>query len=144
LPYLRTQTTRQGKGPALSSDVSDEDPEDQMPRKGKVALSQAAKATQDPPGMSQVTPPHVEPQPMFLDSDEHDNESHSPNNDILGTEYNEDATLQSSALKSQEPSARSKPVSTRRVRKKAPVIVDDDSDDGATFKGFQSRKRGTR
>lgn len=130
---LRTQT-RQGTG---IHDDSDSDTENLVSRKGKIV-----KPTRGQAATSQT---RARSRPLFLDSD--DNELFSLDNDdgILGPEHNEDATtLQSSALKTQELSRRSNPVATKRGTKKAPVIVDDDSDDGTTFKGFRGRKRGTR
>lgn len=107
-----------------------------MPRKGKAAL---ARATQNPAGTSRVPHTEAKSQPLFLDSDDHGDASRSPKHDEADND--EDAkTLQSSGPKTQKPSARLlKPASTKRA-KRAPVIVDDDSDDGATFKGFRGKK----
>jgi hypothetical protein len=147
-----TQTNHPSRGRAFVVVDSDEDAEGTA-YKSKALPLQAAKATQNPAGPSQS---REKAQPLFFDSDEDDkSEFHALNNDeddeeILDEELNDDAmTLQSSTLKqTREPSARqtrsSKPTTTKRGTKKAPVIVDDDSDDGATFKGFRGKKKGTR
>jgi hypothetical protein len=143
-----TQTNRPGRGRAFAVVDSDE-AEDPAPRKSSAVPS--AKAAQN-----QVTHARDKAPPLFFDSDEDDkNEFSAPNNeeDLISEEnvgeFNDDAmTLQSSTLKIQEPSTRqtksSKPTTAKKRTKKTPVIVDDDSDDGATFKGFRGKKRGTR
>jgi len=152
---VNTQKSRQGRVRGFVVD-SDEDAEDPASRKSKAAPSHAAKANQNRSGSSRIPQTLEKAQPLFLDSDDDVKDKFpTSNNDdddsILNEdrEFNDDAmTLQSSTLKTQEPSARqtrsSKPTAARRGTKKAPVIVDDDSDDGATFKGFRGKKRGTR
>ena len=152
---VNTQKNRQGRVRGFVVD-SDEDAEDPASRKSKAAPSHAAKANQNRSGSSRIPQTLEKAQPLFLDSDDDVKDKFpTSNNDdddsILNEdrEFNDDAmTLQSSTLKTQEPSARqtrsSKPTAARRGTKKAPVIVDDDSDDGATFKGFRGKKRGIR
>lgn len=128
--------------------------EDPTPHK-----SNSVPATKAAQNQNQVTTRVDEKaRPLFLDSDEdNENEFRALDNgtndeevlDKDAGEFNNGAmTLQSSTLKTQEPSARqtrsSKPAATKKGTKVAPVIVDDDSDDGATFKGFRGKKRGTR
>jgi hypothetical protein len=146
-----TQTSRPGKGRAFIVIDSDEDAVSPTPRKNNDTVpSQAAKPADD----QRVTQTYDKAQPLFLDSDKNDNsEPHTPNNDDFVDEdlegFDDDAmAYQSSTLRTQEPSARqtrsSKPTATKRGTKKTPVIVDDDSDDGATFKGFRGKRKGAR
>jgi len=156
LEVKNIQATRRGRDRGFVVVDSDDDVKDALPRKSKAVQSQAAKAVQNRAGPSQVTQTREKAQPLFLDS-EHDRDEFCPSNhdddeddeivDDRG-EFNDDAmTLQSSTLKTQEPSApqtrSSKQMATKRG-KKTPVIVDDESDDGATFKGFRGKKRGAR
>lgn len=140
LPYVHSQTTRQGKGRSCNVAGSDEDAGDPVPSNSKVALKQT---TTNSAGIFRASHTSAKTQPLFFDSDEQDDESRSLN-DGRADNDEDAATLQSSDPKSQEPSAPPlRPTLTRRT-KKAPVIVDDDSDDGATFKGFRGKKRGFR
>jgi len=86
---------------------------------------------------------------LFLDSDDDvkdvvvEEESHVM--DLTLQEEDEDQTLRSSA--GSKPPARSAAPSRKATRQPArgkkamPVIVDDDSDDGAVFKGFRGNKK---
>jgi hypothetical protein len=146
-PEIRIQTKRPGRGRGFVVVDSEEDVEDPAPHKSNPVP--ATKVVQN-----QVLQVDEKAQPLFLDSDEDvDIEFRAlingSNEEVLDKDTGEGAmTLQSSTLKTQEPSARqtrsSKPTAAKKGAKMAPVIVDDDSDDGATFKGFRGRKRGTR
>jgi hypothetical protein len=77
------------------------------------------------------------PQSLFLESDQEDESQDRIYKDQVRDEA---LTLQSSDV------ASTRPRTVRKAKGKAAVaaiVVDDDSDDGATFKGFQ-RKRGKR
>jgi len=115
------------------------------PRKNNDTVpSQAAMPTDD----QRVTQNREKAQPLFLGSDKDDN-SELYDDDFVDDDlggFNDDAMAhQSSTLRTQESSVRqtrsSKPTAAKRGTKKTPVIVDDDSDDGATFKGFRGKRR---
>ena len=76
---------------------------------------------------------------LFIDSD--DEENHGEDNvmdvDPSGNGVDDEQTLQSSFETRQTVGRRS-----TRSRKPAAIIVDDDSDDDAVFKGFKGQKRG--
>jgi len=77
--------------------------------------------------------------PLFLDSD--DEENHEVNAmDIDPTCDEEEQTLQSSLETRQTVKRQSTRV--RKSGKPAPIVVDDDSDDDAVFKGFKGQKKG--
>ena len=80
--------------------------------------------------------------PLFLDSDNEKNfdEANPMGVDPTGEGVDEEQTLQSSFESRQTAGRRS----TRQAksRKPAPIIVDDDSDDDAVFKGFRGQKKG--
>lgn len=87
--------------------------------------------------------PRGKSRPLFLDSDEDEkDELGSPIDDevvIVDDEHDEDAmTLQSESTARQ---TRPKPAPVKKTARKTPVILDDDSDDGATFKGFRGKSR---
>jgi hypothetical protein len=129
---------------------SNSEGEDVSPRKSDAVPSQATRVAPSDEDSSRVSQSHQAAQPLFLDSDEDIKTEFPADSDFLDEgvgELNDDAqTLQSSTLKTQEPSARqtrsSKGTATKRGSKKMPVIVDDESDDGATFKGFRGKRRG--
>lgn len=79
---------------------------------------------------------------LFFDSD--DEENHDENNlmdvDSKGDGVDDEQTLQSSFETRQTVGRRS--TRETRSRKPAPIIVDDDSDDDAVFKGFRGQKKG--
>lgn len=76
---------------------------------------------------------------LFLDSD--DEEKDNPMDiDPTGNEVDEERTLPSSFETRRTVERRS--TRETKSRKPAPIIVDDDSDDDAVFKGFKGQKRG--
>ncbi|KAF8804211.1 proline-rich protein [Phlegmacium glaucopus] len=80
--------------------------------------------------------------PLFLDSDDegkHD-EDNTMDVDPTGGGVDEEQTLQSSFETSQTVNRRS--TRETKSRKPAPIVVDDDSDDDAVFKGFKGQKKG--
>jgi len=144
-----TQTSRPGRGRAFIVMDSDEDAECPTPHTSNAVSSQVAKPAEHPV----VAQRRGRVQPLFLDSDEDDDSEPQPPNDDNAfvdddlEEFNDLAmTAESSTLKTQEASARQtrslRPI--KRGTKKVPVIIDDESDDGATFKGFRGKKRGAR
>ena len=153
-----TQIAQPGRGRAFVVVDSDEDVRAPAPHKSRAALTRVAKGAQNRQGSSRPTQTLEKAQPLFIDSDENDkdefrllnyDDDHDEIIDDDDRDLNDDAmTLQSNMLKTQKPSARqtrsSKPAATKKGTKKTPVIVDDDSDDGATFKGFRGKKRGAR
>ena len=84
--------------------------------------------------------------PLFFDDDS--DILKSPKDEDQDERILDDNIASTSTHKNQTPAAMnsksSKPIPRKRVTKKAPVIVDDDSDDGATFKGFRIKNRPLR
>jgi len=75
--------------------------------------------------------------PLFIDSDDEGNRGEDNIMDLTGDRVDEEQTLQSSFETIQTVGRRS-----TRSRKPAVIIVDDDSDDDAVFKGFKGQKKG--
>ena len=80
----------------------------------------------------------VTKKPLFLDSDNEEN--HNEDKPMDGEGVDGEETLQSSFETRQTVTGRSK--RETKSRKPAPIIVDDDSDDDAVFKGFKGQKKG--
>ena len=129
------QSVRRGRGFTVAS--SDEDQSLPSPKNPVLA-----KSTQNRSQTGRRTQSRAKSRPLFLDSDDDkDDEIVLPIDQPqpIDEGHDDDAvTVQS------ESTARSKPTTSNRASKKVPIIVDDDSDDGATFKGFRGKSRGTR
>ncbi len=141
--------------PSLVSDDEDEDEPVPKPTKGK-GKSQAKSQSKPPSTQSRSSVRSTrakssQKQPLFIDSDieegdelDDDLQMGLDDDDGFGEDddFGEDepvATLKST--RETQPSAKGKAAS----KKKAPaIVVDDDSDDGATFKAIGSRTRSRR
>ncbi|RDX44630.1 hypothetical protein OH76DRAFT_1486923 [Lentinus brumalis] len=141
--------------PSLVSDDEDEDEPVPKPTKGK-GKSQAKSQSKPPSTQSRSSARSTrakssQKQPLFIDSDieegdelDDDFQMGLDDDDGFGEDddFGEDepvATLKST--RETQPSAKGKAAS----KKKAPaIVVDDDSDDGATFKAIGSRTRSRR
>ncbi|KDR66168.1 hypothetical protein GALMADRAFT_232674 [Galerina marginata CBS 339.88] len=134
----RTQTLRD----------SDEDEPAVVPRSRKPPSKSETKApaTKRSTGKSKAS---AKANALFLEDDEDDDDDIQ---EIIGvdgpnepprtrTQGDEEQTLQSSA-ETKAPVGRRPTRTTKAPKKPAPIIVDDDSDDGAVFKGFKGRKGG--
>ena len=75
--------------------------------------------------------------PLFIDSDDEENRNDDNIMDLTGNGADEEQTLQSSFETRQTVGRR-----PTRSRNPAAIIVDDDSDDDAVFKGFKGQKKG--
>lgn len=80
--------------------------------------------------------------PLFLDSDDEENHDKVDRMDVdpTGEGVDEEQTLQSSFETG--PTVGRRSTRETKSRKPAPIIVDDDSDDDAVFKGFKGQKKG--
>ncbi|TBU28793.1 hypothetical protein BD311DRAFT_865160 [Dichomitus squalens] len=166
---LTQRSTKEPPALVLDSD-DDEEPFVSKPAKGK---SQAKSQAVKPPSAQKSTATRAtrgkagsQRQPLFIDSDddvdddgegaagpvdyEQDDDfrmDSDPDVGLYGEEEDDDpaATLKSTARSTRsgtQPSSKAKPAT---ARKKAPaIVVDDDSDDGATFKAFGARSRTRR
>ena len=125
--------------PAKDSGYAATESDDEHPPRQRRYMTQQGAGTKDQ--RAAIKPSH----PLFFDDD----------SDILKSLKDEDQDerildniASTSTHKNQTPAAMnlgsSKPIPRKRVTKKAPVIVDDDSDDGATFKGFRTKNRPLR
>ncbi|EIN04858.1 hypothetical protein PUNSTDRAFT_138057 [Punctularia strigosozonata HHB-11173 SS5] len=129
------------EAPALTPVVESED-EGHIPPKPS---SRAKSAGSAPPRRTANRRPSPTPQPLFLDSDgEADPTTGRRGDDAVDEEPAHHGTGETLTLRSSGKAATQTRASTRRsAAKKAPTvtILDDDSDDGSTFKGFGKRKR---
>ncbi|KAG6879104.1 hypothetical protein C0992_005130 [Termitomyces sp. T32_za158] len=103
-------------------------------RRGKSKVSSRASSAVPPKRTSTRTKASAKSQPLFLDDDE-DEDVQAENNENDGPENSdEEQTLRSTRTRS----TRKPPLKAKTSRKKtAPILIDDDSDDGAVFKGFK-------
>lgn len=140
----RTQAKSKGKTQTMIIDDSDEDEAEVIPkRKSKASLppSKPAPKKRATHGGSKV--PDT-PAALFLDDSDEDIDSR--NDDAFeGATLDENdsdggMTLDSNLGGTSAPARRSSRAPATR-KKAAPIIVDDDSDDGAVFKGFGKKKR---
>jgi hypothetical protein len=128
-----------GKGRTLVVDSDEEVIEQVVNRAGSPQLAQTrSNPTRSRKGKTQ---------PLFLDSDGDDEEQvqRSNNNGLAppaALENDETSTLQSSTSRETQIAPRKSARKPASKAKKAPAvtIVDDDSDDGAAFKGFHGRR----
>lgn len=140
---IQMLTQPKGKKRAMAKPLSQSDDDS--------AVSPPVRGSRNKPRFGSVIPQkrtavHAEKvtkkKPLFLDSDHEEN--HSQNNamdvDPTGEGVDEEQTLQSSSETRQTGGQRS----TRgmKTRNAAPIIIDDDSDNDAVFKGFKGQKKG--
>lgn len=127
-------------------------------RSGSRAPSTRAGSKPPSRASSAVPPTHPIPKPskqaLFLDSDDDIQEVDEvqPENNFKGGDEDEDEeeqTLRSSGTSRRPASSMERPkriatatVANRRTRRGTAAFADDDSDDGAVFKGFGKGRRG--
>ncbi|KAI8977855.1 hypothetical protein BD414DRAFT_539100 [Trametes punicea] len=151
-PVLTSEEDEGAKGSTLSRAAS----KPPNRRRSQASRSPTAKPRSAHTSRDTATRLASQKQPLFIDSDIEQasgNEggdivvsggglgSGSELEDILGSDGEDGlaATLRTSARGTQIPSSRS-----AGKRRPAPVVIDDDSDDGATFKAFGTRTRSKR
>lgn len=126
---------RQAKDSGYAATESD----DNHPPHRNRYRTQQGEGTKDPKATGSTS---KQSQPLFFDDDDDSDILKSPKDE------DQDENDMTSAHKNQTPatmkSKSSKPIPKKNVTKKAPVIIDDDSDDGVTFKGFRGKNRPLR
>ncbi|KZT01646.1 uncharacterized protein LAESUDRAFT_815725 [Laetiporus sulphureus 93-53] len=133
------QTHSRGRGKVVLVNGSDDDENVAQPAKNA------------PDSRSAPTQRRTKSQPLFIESEEDDEQEHeppSPSTNALREVVDDfddfDGELTSRSItgaRSPDSSVR-QPSRAASSRKRTPaVVVDDDSDDGATFKGFGTRRR---
>ncbi|KAG6868899.1 hypothetical protein C0993_008197 [Termitomyces sp. T159_Od127] len=106
-------------------------------RRGKSKASSRASSAVPPKRTSTRTRASAKSQPLFLEDDEDEDDVHVETNENGAPENSdEEQTLQSTRTTR---STRKPPAKAKTSRKKiVPILLDDDSDDGAVFKGFKT------
>lgn len=136
---LQTLTQPKGRKKVAPRPLSESDDDNAVP-------PMRASREKPPSRLGSVQPQKeravTKKKPLFLDSDDEANHNGDKSMDIdrTGDGFDEEQTLQSSYETSQTVGRRS--MRETKSRKPAPIIVDDDSDDDAVFKGFKGQKRG--
>ncbi|KAG6917214.1 hypothetical protein DXG01_003419 [Tephrocybe rancida] len=122
--------------------IDDSDEEIAPIRKAKSKASSRANSTAQTKRTATRSKPPAKSQQLFLDDDDDDDDddviqSFTSADNEVPEDSDEEQTLRStrtSMRNTQKPP-------TRAARKPAPILVDDDSDDGAVFKGFKGKTR---
>ncbi|KAI0925246.1 hypothetical protein AcV7_005531 [Taiwanofungus camphoratus] len=146
----RSQTQRKGRSRTVVVD-SEEDNSD-FPESAEVKTVQSRASTQTVRARTERTRLREKSQPLFMDSEEDEQKDSGkqmlPDDDMLNAnideDFDDDFTLRSSRPKTHSSATRqSSRIATSR---KLPLgaIIDDDSDDEATFKGFGAKRKGKR
>ncbi|KAH0580358.1 hypothetical protein H2248_001859 [Termitomyces sp. 'cryptogamus'] len=120
--------------------VIDDSDEDIAPiRRGKSKVSSRATSAVPPKRTSARSKAPAKSQPLFLEEDEDEDGVQASNNGgDVPDDSDDEQTLRSTRTRStQKPPAKAK----ASTRKAVPILVDDDSDDGAVFKGFKGKRR---
>ena len=130
LPMLTQPKGRKRLDPKPLSE-SDDDDDDAVPPI-RTSRDKAPSRLGSAPPQKRTT---GKKKPLFLDSDENDDGDNAMD---VG---DEEQTLPSS-FESRQTVGRRTTREKTKSRKPAPIIVDDDSDDDAVFKGFKGQKRG--
>lgn len=141
------QDTRRGKSRGLKVVDSDDSGKDETPPPSK-GKQKAAPTTQTVLGQTQRnTRTRGKSQPLFLDSEGEDDADEVQDQimegveEALGDENYDESTLRSSG-EAKVSQRDANDAAAQSKKKKAPVlVVDDDSDTGMTFKGFDGRKK---
>jgi hypothetical protein len=123
--------------------INDSDEEAKVaPRKGKSkASSRAGSALPPKRASSRTAKPLAKSQPLFLDSDDED--AIPEDEDKAAASDDDELTLRSSAGTNTRSKATQRTTQAPANIKPAPILADDDSDDGV-FKGFKGKTRRTR
>ena len=136
------------KEPLLASSDSDEKSAIKLSKEKSRARSQSVKPDSTQSKHTTRGRPGSQRQPLFIDSDEDDKDDDVDLSsagrvvDELDDEDETGATLRSTGRATRARKGKEKDAGMKRMKTPA-VVVDDDSDDGATFKAFGAR-RGTR
>ncbi|KAG6833175.1 hypothetical protein H0H87_010563 [Tephrocybe sp. NHM501043] len=133
----QTQTNGRSQAPMV---IDDSDDEIAPIRKGKTKASASSRASSAiPPKRTARSKAPAQSQPLFLDDDDDDEiQSFDNDEDDMPEASDEEQTLRSTRTRStQRPTARG----PAKKPTPAPILVDDDSDDGAVFKGFKGKTR---
>ncbi|RDB24208.1 Nibrin [Hypsizygus marmoreus] len=137
----QTQKFAKAKSQAAVVNDSDSDESEIVPRKGRAKPASSAGSAVPTKRTSRSTKSSAKSQPLFVDSDEENSDVRMQNDDIP-EDSDEEQTLRSTAPTNTR--SRGTQRTTRaptRAKKAAPILVDDDSDDGAVFKGFKAKQR---
>ncbi|KAG6872820.1 hypothetical protein C0995_006302 [Termitomyces sp. Mi166 len=116
--------------------VIDDSDEDVAPiRRGKSRASSRASSAAPPKRTYTRSKAPAKSQPLFLEEDEDEDDSN--NSDDALEDSDKEQTVRSTRTRSaQKPAAEAK----APIKRAALLLVDDDSDDGAVFKGFKRRR----
>ena len=125
----KPQDSRKGRSQAPIVNDSDEESDGmRLPDKPTLRAGRSTK------GRTRIKPGNAT-DPLFLDSgDEKAREPDDSEEDL--------STMKSSAGSQKHSKEVPKPPSRTRAKKAPAVLMDDDSDDGAVFKGFKGKKKG--
>ncbi|KAG6820297.1 hypothetical protein H0H93_002561 [Arthromyces matolae] len=114
--------------------------EDIVPtRKSKSKASSRANSVVPPKRAPTRSKASAKSQSLFLEDDEDDDMQASNNGDEAPQDSDEEQTLRSTRTRSTQQSKTKAPKNQKKAV--APVLVDDDSDDEAVFKGFKGRQK---
>jgi len=114
--------------------INDSD-EEEVPLKGKFKASSRASSAVPLKRASTRSKAPFKSAPLFLESDEDERQVADDDNEAVPEDSDEEQTLRSTRTKGTQRTARAP------VKKPAPILVDDDSDDGAVFKGFKGKQK---
>ena len=105
--------------------IHDSDSDEEIPQaRRKAGPSKVAASTKKTRGTTKRS------QPLFLDDSDNDHDA-----GLKHEEESPEATLES------EPPPSNKPAKNSRSKRSQPIVEDDDSDNGAVFKGLRAGRR---
>ncbi|KAF5378152.1 hypothetical protein D9615_007618 [Tricholomella constricta] len=128
-------STQKSQAPQVINDSDDEEVV-VVPRKGRAKAPSRSGSAVPTKRASTRSKASTKSQPLFMDSDEDDDEIQHINedNESAPVDSDDDQTLRSTRTRGTQRTTRA------TSKKPAPILVDDDSDDGAVFKGFKGKQ----
>ncbi|KAF8063523.1 proline-rich protein [Lyophyllum atratum] len=127
----QTQTLGKSQAPMIINDSDEEE----VPRRGRSKASSRAGSAIPPKRASTRAKAPAKSAPLFLESDEDEIQVADDDDEAVLEDSDEERTLRSTQTNGARRTVRAP------VRKIAPILVDDDSDDGAVFKGFKGKQK---